>query len=292
MANQQFWLHVGYGICNNTAMWEELEECLKHVYWQMIPKGGVRGTAPAFLCQMDPGFYGMGCTHPGVECFLAQITKLFVRYGCCSGIGLQMAVLMELLTTALIVSSQPLCKSFLKYGKWVTHSWLQSLWEKVDKFDITVKIAPIPIDPPRAGDRRFMQAVIEDGFTRLGELEIINRFQCHQQVVHVSDILNAGGRCLDKKYLTCRQDDKLWSTLIFPIKKPPQGHLRLWREALLAISSQGRLQNKVGRFLTRGHKIWEWHYNEEEKQVYHHKGQSMDVYTPSLVSCYARRPNC
>jgi hypothetical protein len=119
----------------------------------MIPKGGARGMAPAPLCQMDRGFYSMGCTHPGVECFLAQITKLLVHYGCCSGIGLQMAVSMELLTTELGVSSQPLNESFLKYKKWVTHSWLQSLWEKVDKFNVTVKIAPIPIDLPRAGDR-------------------------------------------------------------------------------------------------------------------------------------------
>jgi hypothetical protein len=121
MADRQFWPHVGYGICNNTATWEELKGCFKRIYWQMKPKGGVRGTAPAPLCQMDRGFYGVGCTHPGVECLLVQITKMLVHYGCRSGIGLQMAVLIELLTTELGVSSQPLGESFLKHGKWVTH---------------------------------------------------------------------------------------------------------------------------------------------------------------------------
>jgi hypothetical protein len=110
-----------------------------------------------------------------------------------------MAVSMELLMTELGVSSQPLSKSFQKYGKWVTHSWLRSLWEKVDKFDVTVKIAPNPIDPPRMGDRWFMRVVIEAGYRRPEELEIINCFQCHQQVIHASDVLDAGGRCLDKK---------------------------------------------------------------------------------------------
>ncbi len=167
-------------------------------------KGRSEGDGSSSSLSLNHRFYGVGCTHPGVECFLAQITKLLVHYGCRLGIGLQMAVSMELLTTELGVSSHPLAESFLKYGKWVTHSWLRSLWEKVDKFDIIVEIAPIPIDPPRAGDRWIMQAMIEAGFTRSGELEIINRFQCHQQVVHVSDILNMGGRCLDKKYLTHR----------------------------------------------------------------------------------------
>jgi hypothetical protein len=123
--------------------------------------------------------------------------------------------------TELGVSSQPLGESFQKFGKWVTHSWLQSLWEKVDKFDVTVKIAPIPIDPPRMGDRWFMRAVIEAGYRRPEELEIINRFRCHQQVIHVSDVLDAGGRCLDKKYLSCRQDKETWSTLNFSNGKAP-----------------------------------------------------------------------
>jgi hypothetical protein len=210
MADRQFWPRIGYGICNNTATWEELEGCFKRVYWQMIPKGGVRGTAPAALRQTDRGFYGVGCTHPGVECFLTQITKLLMHYGCHPGNSLQIAVSMELLMTELGVSSQPLGESFQKYEKWVTHSWLQSLWEKVEKFDVTIKIAPIPIDLPRMGDRWFMQAVIEAGYRKPEELEIINRFQCHQQVIHVSDVLDAGGRCLDKKYQSRRQDEETW----------------------------------------------------------------------------------
>jgi hypothetical protein len=98
------------------------------------------------------------------------------------------------------VSSQPLCKSFWKYGTWVTHTWLCSLCEKVDKFNITIETAPLPMDPPRTGDKWFMQAVKEADFTSEKEKEIINRFQCHQEGVHLSDVLDAGGQCHDKKY--------------------------------------------------------------------------------------------
>jgi hypothetical protein len=89
----------------------------------------------------------MGCPHPGVECLVAQITKLLIRYGYCSSLGLKMSVSMELLITKLGISTQPLCKSFLKYGSWVTHTWLQSLWEKIAEFDITVEINPLPMEP-------------------------------------------------------------------------------------------------------------------------------------------------
>jgi hypothetical protein len=106
----------------------------------------------------------------------------------------------------------------LKYGKWVTHTWLLSLWEKVDKFDITGELVPLPMDPPCAGDKWFMWAVIEAGFTLSNELAIINCFCCHQEVVHLSDIFNAGGRCLDKKVLQLVSGEK-WPSLIFPLEK-------------------------------------------------------------------------
>jgi hypothetical protein len=114
MVDRQFWPCLGYGICNNTASWNKLELCLKQVYWQLLPKGGIWQTAPAVLRQIDRGFYGMGCPHPSVECLVAQITKLLIHYGCHSGIGLEMSVSMELLIMELGLSSQPLCKSFRK----------------------------------------------------------------------------------------------------------------------------------------------------------------------------------
>jgi hypothetical protein len=81
-----------------------------------------------------------------------------------------------------------------------------------------------------------MQAVIEAGVTNVDKPVKINRFQCHQQVLFVSDILDAGGKCLDKKYLKRRQDNESWSTLIFPIKKPPWGHGALWEQILYSLA--------------------------------------------------------
>jgi len=45
MMDRQFWPRVGYGISSTSASWEELDQCLRRVYWQLVPRGGVRGTA-------------------------------------------------------------------------------------------------------------------------------------------------------------------------------------------------------------------------------------------------------
>ena len=44
--------------------------------------------------------------------------------------------------------------------------------------------------------------------------------------------------------------------------------------------------------MERGHKIWEWRYDEEKDKLYHLKGAIMDgVYTPSLAPGHARHAN-
>jgi hypothetical protein len=158
------------------------------------------------------------------------------------------------------ISLQPLQESYATYGKWLTHSWLKSIWEKADKFNVTIDIATLPIEPPREGDKWFMQAAMEAGITNSIELANLNKYCCDQQVLHVSDVLDAGGKCLDKRYLNrcCKEEN--WSSLIFPTEKLPQGHILLWRQVLYAVVPRGRVQTRVGRFLNKGHKVWEWRY--------------------------------
>jgi hypothetical protein len=49
----------------------------------------------------------------------------------------------------------------------------------------------------------------------------------------------------------------------------------------------------VKEFVQKGHKIWDWRYNEEEQQLLHlQQNSTMDVYTPSQIPGFERRPNC
>ena len=241
----------------------------------------MRRTAPVFLRQLDQGFYGIGCPHPGIECLVAQITKLLVHYGCRSGVGIQMSVTTELLLTELGLSLQPLQESFSNFGRWVTDTWLKSVWEKVSKFNITVEIALLPINPPQEGSQWFMQAVVAAGVNDAKELIQINHFPCHQQVLFLSDILDAGRQAIDKHYLEQQNQTANWSTLIFLLEQPPQRDLTLRRQVLYSLAPPRRVDRRIGSFLTKGHNIWEWQYDEEAKRVYHLKGNAMDIYTPS-----------
>ena len=122
------------------------------VYYDLLPLCGIRRSIKHELRQLDQGFFGKGLPHLGVECFIGQLNKLLTHYGSSLGLDVHMQVSMEVLIIEGGVSTQLLSKPFSCYGKWVTHCWLRSLWEKVDMFSFRVELGPLPLQPPQEWD--------------------------------------------------------------------------------------------------------------------------------------------
>jgi hypothetical protein len=114
------------------------------------------------------------------------------------------------------------------------------------------------------------------------ELHRLNRVRCHQQVLFVSDILDASGRAVDKKYLVLRPSRVAWPTLIFPQERPPGRDLNLWKTAVLLLAPRGCPEHRLGCLLVKGHKVWQWRYDLDKSELYSIKGTLMDIYTPAL----------
>ena len=203
----QFWPSVSYGLCCSMATLEELEGSLQKRYHKMAPKGGLIRSAKREIRQLSSGFYGAGLPHPGVETAVAQCNKLLMHYGCQSSTGVQLQVSMELLLCELGISFQPLQEDYQKYEKWVTRSWLKTVWEKAHKFGLEITLGNIPLKFAREGDKWMMRAFMEAGYNDT-ELERLNRVRVHQQVLFLSDVLCAGGRYLEQRYLNQRPLDE------------------------------------------------------------------------------------
>ncbi len=161
----------------------------------------------------------------------------------------------------------------------------------MDKFQIDVLIGPLNIESPQVGDKWLMRALIEAGYTRDDKLLILNWVRCHQQTLFLLDVLDAGGKNIDSKYLNRRPNNEAWSSLVFPIKKPLNRHISLWREALQTIAPRRWVDNSLGQFTRKGHKIWEWRYDRAANRVLRIRGNVMDIYRPSEHPRYVNRPN-
>ena len=112
LLEHQLWPKCGYGLCSLAAPWKELDGCMNNKWWQLLPLGGLIRTAPREMRDMNIGFYGACCPHVGVECFIAQVNKLLMHYGCASNNGLKLKVSLEYLIVELGISVQPLQESY------------------------------------------------------------------------------------------------------------------------------------------------------------------------------------
>ena len=267
LLDKQFWPGVAFGISSITASFEELDQCMMKTYYGLLSISGVRRSIKKELRQMDRGFYGCGFPHPGVECFIAQISKLLTNYGCNTGLGVHLQTSMELMVIECGVSCQVLAQPYSTFSKWVSHCWLKSVWEKVDRFDLTVTIKSLPLKFPRENDEWMMLMLQREGFSD-DELIRLNRVRCHQQVLFYSDIFDFRGRAIHRRYRSKRTSEERWSDLIFPIEKPPGKDFRLWNDALDSIAPRGIPRHRLGARITKGHKIWpddDFSEQEEDK---------------------------
>jgi hypothetical protein len=112
LLDKQFWLGVSFGISSIAAPYAELDQCMMHTYNDLLPICGIRWYVNRELRQMDHRFYGCGFAHPGVECFIAQLSKLLTNYGCISGLGIHLQTSMELMIVEGGVLTQILSQPF------------------------------------------------------------------------------------------------------------------------------------------------------------------------------------
>ena len=291
LMERKMWPQVGFGICNNTATLPILRECLQKLYWQLVPLGGLRSSVKREIRQLATGFFGGGCPDPGIECAVGQVNKLLMHYGCDTVVGLNTQASVEFMILELGVSDQPFQLDYERYGKFVTHCWLKTVWEKVHAFQLVMELGNIKLRPPREGDAWLMVELRKLGFNDI-ELLRLNRVRLHQQVLFLSDILDARGMAIDKKYLTRRTRTEKWSTLTFPLEQPPDKDFRLWTRALYSLGANWRGRGRMRGYTVEGHKVWDWRYIEDEGKILHLKGEVMDIYEASQVPGFSNRRNC
>ena len=91
--------------------------------------------------------------------------------------------------------------------------------------------------------------------------------------------------------MTQRREDEQWSTLVFPKEKPPQRDFALWRLVLRQVVPLGGVADRLGRLTHAGYKIWDWRWDQEQRQLLHHRGDTMDIYKHSNLPRVRNTPN-
>ena len=117
-----------------------------------------------------------------------------MHYCCSSSIGFSMKVSLEYMIVELGILGQPFQKSYMRYKRCMTHSWLKSVWEKCRSFEVLVAFGDVSIELPRVGGHWLMVILAQLGYSG-GDLMQLNRVRVYQQILFFSCILMLLARC-------------------------------------------------------------------------------------------------
>ena len=147
--------------------------------------------------------------------------------------------------------------------------WLKSFWEKCDRFDVMIEFNDTLLEIPRCGDKWLMREFLRCWFSA-NDLMWHNIVLIHMQVLFLSDILSASGKILDGKYLVQRKTDKKWLKLNVLKEQPPNKDYTLCEATILQVLPAGGVLDRLGNLTQVGHKIWNWHQNEDNSSLMHY----------------------
>jgi hypothetical protein len=117
------------------------------------------------------------------------------------------------------------------------------------------------------------------------DLQALNMYRQYKKVIHLSCIVLADGRTIDRDCMTTKEgrSDKHK----FPLQHPSRAMQTLWNEAIRCISSEYySLSEPLGKYIRPPHRSYKWTTNKQGTTV-HHK-VTLDAKTLYIV--YRRRP--
>ena len=81
-------------------------------------------------------FCGIGLFNTGMEATMASINALLQHYGAPTNLGVTLQASIEALQLKLGVPDNPFKYPFEVWGELATDSWVKSLWERIDSYNI------------------------------------------------------------------------------------------------------------------------------------------------------------
>jgi hypothetical protein len=149
---------------------------------------------------------------------------------------------------------------------------MKMLWEKADKFGLTIKTAIGSLAFPRRGDKFLMLVLMERGHSR-ETIRRLNRVRIHMQILFLLDVPTVSGNKIDEAVLQPRQPTERASMLNWLREEPTEADMMLWKEALEDICPSRHRLNCLGEFVAKSHRIQEWRWCAlSNKLLRYHQG--------------------
>ena len=153
---------------------------------------------------------------------------------------------------------------YKKHSMLVTNNtWFKNVWELTSYFKVRLNFDDeFHLKAVRRGDKSLMAEFMRIKKFTQSDLVSLNIMRMHKKVIHTSDITLCDGKTIKSEMLTNSPGHS--DTHKFPIQRPSQADLILWRMALRMISSNFLvLTVPLQGYVLYPHNLPQWMINDD-----------------------------
>jgi len=211
--------------------WGEIMKPLLHC---CLPVAGYLQNFPRAVTFGPSEQGGKGLMHPWYNQELTHLETLWEELASETHMGEFITTSMEALRLELGYPTSLMLVPFDRMAGCATDSWLTSLWQTCNKWNIDIKSIAPELKKARVYDQFVIQAFAQNKNITDKQLPILNECRCFHDIVTLADIVTACRNYLERDVLDGKGAHPLHSYK-WP-KKPPRlkaPYWKLWKTALL-----------------------------------------------------------
>ena len=274
---QQLWAGLRYGLGALSNSYAAAENCLTKFDYQLLPYIGVNRNIKKEWRNLHSTFGGIGLLSLPIEQFISRTTMLLQHYNTTSIIGKKLTCSLHLLQLQLGTNENPFLLSYKRFGHLAPHSWASRYWESIEHFPIRLFLEYNSIALPRRHDTTIM-SFLDQYMPTTKIIMSINRCRCYLNLLFLSDIATADGKCIDQDLLS-RDATPRTSSYSFPPEFPTRDDWYTWSDVWRsALGYHGTLPQPLGEWLHSTHIIWTWSYDTRSDHIVQNCGSHLQIF--------------
>jgi hypothetical protein len=190
------------------------------------------------------------------------------HYGAPTTLGQKLKATLEALQVEIGCVGNPLSEQYNSHGILATPSWIKSVWEQSNEFNLDFILDYNRIQAPRKNDITIIELLLSNGVTGL-ELRKMNKCRLQLHAIFLSNITTASGRYLEEWVLGSRKGRQ--SRIKFPREHPSTNDCNLWDTFWAAwLNSNGTVPHKLGHWINNPHQRWDWFFDKQLNILWNH----------------------
>jgi Reverse transcriptase (RNA-dependent DNA polymerase). len=189
-----------YSLQATTLSQEDCRYVMAPIYKTGLPLAGIAATTPTVIRSSPITTGGFGMIDPYLHMGISQIETLITHLWKGTPTGKLLAISMDDIALEIGLSTlwtQEAIRKGLLYAN--THSWIRHVLQFTLNLDISLHIDGVLFPRQRVQDRTIMQSALQYT-SKVPHLRSINSVRMALNVVWLSEISNATGTCIDRKW--------------------------------------------------------------------------------------------